>query len=114
MSGSVADEEMIEAAVRVLLSEEQDLRGLVRHLVTYWPNASALQIIYVLAMAAGSVEHMLTGPKATLCAQDTWRIAGLVGVDLCMMERLALPHETAADLMAYWLVHDRFFLGHGA
>ncbi len=107
---SVSDEEMIEAVVTVLLSDKQDMRGLVGQLVTRWPDASALQIIHVLALSAGSVEHMLAGPGAAQAAQDAWRMAGLVGVDLRMMEHLALPRDTAADLLAYWLAHDRFFL----
>lgn len=111
MPGCVSDEEMIEAAVRVLLTDEQDLRALVRLLVTRWPDAAALQVIHVLAMAAGSVEHMLAGAAATRSAQDCWRMAGLLGVDLCMMQRMGLPTGTAADLMAYWRTHDRFFLG---
>ena len=111
MSGCVSDEELIEAVVRVLLSDEQDPRRLVRLLVGTWPEAASLQIISVLAMAAGSVEHMLAGAAATRNAQDCWRMAGLIGVDLCMMQRMGLPHDTAGDLMAYWLVYDRFFLG---
>lgn len=107
---SVSDEEMIEAVVHILLSDKQDMHGLVSQLVTRWPDASALQIIHVLAMSAGSVEHMLAGPAVAQAAQDVWRMAGLVGVDLRMMEHLALPRDTAADLRAYWLVHDRFFL----
>ncbi|MDR7126173.1 hypothetical protein [Pseudotabrizicola sp. 4114] len=104
------DDDLIETAVRVLLSDERDTKGLVRHLVTGWPEASALQIIHVLVMAAGAVEHMLAAPAATEAAQDAWRMAGLVGVDLRMMEHLALPRDTAGDLLAYWLAHDRFFL----
>jgi hypothetical protein len=110
MVGCVVDEEMIEAAVRVLLSEKQDIKSLVRFLVTNWPAVPALQIIHVLAMAAGSVEHMLADADAAHSALDAWRMAGLVGVDLRMMQAMGLPYETAADLWAYWLVHDRFFL----
>ncbi|RGP38688.1 hypothetical protein D1012_00730 [Pseudotabrizicola alkalilacus] len=110
MSVGISDEDLIEMAVRALLSEEQDVRSLVGQLATRWPDAPALQIIHVLAMTAGTVEHMLAAPAAKLAAQDAWRMAGLVGVDLCMMEYLALPHETAGDLLAYWLTHDRFFL----
>ena len=107
---SVSDEELIEAIVTVLLSDTQDLQTLVGQLVTRWPTASALQIIHGLAMSAGAVEQMLAGPVAAQAAQDAWRMAGLVGVDLRMMEQLDLPHETAGDLLAYWQAHDRFFL----
>ena len=110
MVGAVSDEDLIEAAVRVLLSDEQDMRGLVCHLVETWPEAEALQVISAVAMAAGTVEHMLAGPDTMQAAQDAWRMAGLLGVDLYMMQRLGLPHATARDLQAYWLVHDPFFL----
>lgn len=111
MLGYVSDEEIIEVAVRALLSNEQDMRALVRSLVAHWPEAKALQVINALAMAAGTVEHMLASPDTKQCAQDCWRMAGLVGVDLWMMHCMDLPTDTAADLMAYWLAHDRFFLG---
>ena len=114
MTVGVSDEDLIEATVTVLLTHRQDMRSLVCHLVTHWPEASALQIIHVLAMSAGSVERMLAGPEVAQAAQDAWRMAGLVGVDLRMMEHMALPRDTAADLLAYWLAHDPFFLIHTA
>ncbi|NEX46240.1 hypothetical protein [Pseudotabrizicola algicola] len=107
---TVSEEEMIETAIGALLSQKRDARVLVGQLVSRWPEVSALQVIYVLAMSAGSLEHMLSGPEVALAAQEAWRMAGLVGVDLHMMEHLALPHQTAGDLLAYWLAHDGFFL----
>lgn len=103
-------EAMIELVVRGLLSGQQDGRHAVRALVEARPEAAPLDIVYVLVMAAGSVEALLASPVITVAAQDCWRMAGLVGVDLWMMQRLGLPHATAADLQAYWQGHDRFFL----
>jgi hypothetical protein len=110
MTGAACDEDLIEAVIQGLLVDTADLRGLVRHLVETWPDADALQVISAVAMAAGTVEHMLAGPAATRAAQDAWRMSGLLGVDLYMMQRLGLPHGTARDLQAYWRVHDPFFL----
>ncbi|MCB6177739.1 hypothetical protein LHP98_06295 [Rhodobacter sp. Har01] len=103
-------EAMIECVVRALLSGQQDGRLFVRDLVQSRPAAAPLDIVYVLVMAAGTVEALLASPAITGAAQDCWRMAGLVGVDLWMMERLGLPRDTTADLMAYWSTHDRYFL----
>lgn len=36
-------------------------------------------------------------------------MAALVGVDLFDAQSLGLPHQTGADLIAYWQVHDPDF-----
>jgi len=104
------DEDMIEEAVRILLSPPQDPRIIVRFLVTHWPDASALQVIYVIAMAAGAVEHMFSRPESRDAAHNAWRMIGIIGVDLYTMECLGLPKLTARDLLSFWREHDRFFL----
>jgi hypothetical protein len=83
---------------------------MVRHLVDGWPDEPALDVIHVLALAAGTLDSALAGDALTRATGEAWRMAGLIGVDLAMMRRMGLPHATAADLMAYWKVHDRFFL----
>jgi hypothetical protein len=107
------EDEMIEYAVRFLLSNEQDARHLVYDLVTGWPEARAQQVIYALAMSAGTVEHLLTDPDLSHTAGDVWRLSGLLGIDMWMMQSLDLPAETAADVLAYWRSHDPFFLDVG-
>jgi hypothetical protein len=107
---TVDDYEMIELAVTLLLPLEQDPRNVVRILVAKWPEASALQMIYAVSAAAGTIEHVLSGSNSEQAAGDAWRLAGLIGVDLYMMSELHLPHATANDLMSYWLSHDPFFL----
>ena len=105
------DEVQIEFAMRFLLADSQEPRTLVAALVYAWPTTSTLQIIYVLTITAGTIEHMLAGPEIAHTAQELWRMAGLVAVDLYMMELMGLPRNTAADLLAYWQAHDGFFLG---
>ena len=106
----VDDEVLVEAAVRALVMHERDPRQLVYDLVVQWPQATALQIMYAISMAAGTVERLLVTPRANGCAQDAWRMAGLIAADLYSMEQMAMPHTMARDLMDYWLLHDRYFL----
>lgn len=100
----------IEYVVQVLVTGQGDLRRMVRHLVEGWPDEPALDIIHVIAVAAGNLDRTLSGGDLVRATGEAWRMAGLVGVDLAMMRRLGLPHDTGADLLAYWKVHDRFFL----
>jgi len=109
--GSASEfEAMIEVVVRALLSGQRDARLFVRDLVAAHPDARPMDIVYVLVMAAGTVEALLAAPAIALAAQDCWRMAGLFAVDLWMMERMGLPRARAGDVMAYWQAHDRFFL----
>lgn len=103
-------DDRIEFVIQVLFTGQGDLRRMVRHLAEDWPDDPALDIIHVIAMAAGNLECILSGEDLQRAAGEAWRMAALVGVDLAMMARLGLPHQTGADLMAYWKAHDRFFL----
>ena len=100
----------IEYVVQVLVTGQGDLRRMVRHLAEGWPDEPALDIIHVIAIAAGNLDGILAGGDLARATGEAWRMAGLVGVDLAMMRRLGLPFDTGADLLAYWKVHDRFFL----
>ncbi len=104
------EDEMIEHAVRFMLDGGQDARVLVRSLIARWPEITPLQIIFVMSMAAGGAEHMIAGKTCCAFAHDVWRMASLVGVDLYVMERMNLPRDTSADLIAYWKTNDPFFL----
>jgi Glu-tRNA(Gln) amidotransferase subunit E-like FAD-binding protein len=104
-------DDRIEFVVQVLVTGQGDLRRMVRELAERWPNEPALDIIHAIAIAAGNLECTLSGEALQRAAAEAWRMAGLVGVDLAMMRRLGLPYDTGADLLAYWKVHDRFFLG---
>ena len=109
-AGVSNEEDMIEHAMRVLLSDQQNARHLVWALVTQWTQVPPLQLVYVLSITAGTIEEMLAEPEHRALAQEVWRMAGLVGVDLWMMQQMDLPATDLRDVMAYWLVHDRFFL----
>ena len=103
-------DDRIEFVIQVLVTGQGDLRRMIRRLAEDWPGEPALDILHVVAMAAGNLERTLAGEELQRCAAEGWRMASLVGVDLAMMARMGLPHRTGADLLAYWKVHDRFFL----
>lgn len=111
MCVGVFDEEvLIEFAIEALLKDEQDPRAIVKAMVQTWPEAPSLSLLYALSMAASGVERMISAKSTTCKAQDLWRMIGLIGVDLYMMQCLNLTHQTAADLHGFWRVHDPFFL----
>ena len=103
-------DDRVEFVVQVLVTGQGDLRRMVRHLAEDWPQEPALDILHIIAMAAGNLECTLSGEDLRRSAAEGWRMATLVGVDLAMMVRMGLPHQTGADLLAYWKAHDRFFL----
>lgn len=103
-------DDRIEFVIQVLVTGQGDLRRMVRHLAEGWPQEPALDILHSIAMAAGHLDGTLTGESLDRATGEAWRMATLVGVDLAMMRRLGLPHDIGADLLAYWKVHDRFFL----
>ena len=103
-------DDRLEYVIQVLVSGQGDLRRMVRHLAQGWPDEPALDIIHIIALAAGNLDRTLAGANLHRATNEAWRMAGLIGVDLAMMRRMGLPHGTGADLVAYWKVHDRFFL----
>lgn len=100
------DDDMAEFAIDYLLSGRGPARRLIRELARRWPAQPALEYVLVLSLAANGIENTLTGEEATRLAQDAWRTAALVGVDLFDAQTLGLPHRTGADLIAYWQAHD--------
>lgn len=101
----------VEFVVQFMLTGRGDLRRMVRGLAEGWPQEPALDILHCIGMACGHLERSFAGEASVRAATEGWRMATLVGVDLAMMRRLGLPHDTSADLLAYWKNHDRFFLG---
>lgn len=108
--GVGSSDELTEFAIHFLLTGQGDGRRMANALVTRFPQRAALEIIYAMSVAAGSIESVLLGADSSERAVQLWRMAALVAVDLFMMQNLGLPTDTAADLGAYWLVYDRFFL----
>lgn len=103
------DDEMAEFAINFLLTGRGPPQRLTWALATHWPARPALEFVLVLSLAANGIEETLTGDEAARLAQDAWRMAALVGVDLFDAQSLGMPHQTGADLIAYWQSQDPGF-----
>jgi hypothetical protein len=102
-------DEMAEFAINFLLTGRGPPRRLASELATRWPARPALEYVLVLSLAANGIEDTFTGDETGRLAQEAWRMAALVGVDLFDAQSLGLPHQTGADLIAYWQAHDPDF-----
>lgn len=105
-----AFDDLTEFAVHFLLARQGEVRLLPHALAKAWPGRPALELVFTLSVAAGSIQQVLQGDALSPRAAEAWRVAALVGADLYMMQAMGLPTETAADLLAYWQAQDRFFL----
>lgn len=103
-------DEVCEFAINFLLTGQGDGRRLAVALAERGPRRPPLDIAFVLALAAASIEEVLASPQLALAAADAWRTAALVGVDLHMMQQQGLPHRDCADLLRYWRTVDGYFL----
>lgn len=108
--GVGAFDDLTEVAVHFLLAKQGEVRLLPHALAKAGPDRPALELVFTLSVAAGSIQQVLQGEALSPRAAEAWRVAALVGADLYMMQLLGLPTHTAADLLAYWQAHDRFFL----
>ena len=99
-------EALCEFALHHLLTGKGDARGLAAELVRRHPAMPVLEIVLVLSSAASGLETVFSDAFARHHAQETWRMAALLAVDLHLTE----GGRTAADLMAYWEREDDFFL----
>lgn len=103
-------DDLVEFSVDFLLSGKGNARQLTFHLADGWPDRPALELVFTLSVAANSIEEVFSGAESQEVAYDSWRMAGLVGVDLFMAQSLGVPHRSSADLTAYWRAYDPFFL----
>ena len=111
MSQSVGTfDDLTEFAVHFLLAKQEEVRLLPHALVKRSPDSAALELIYILSVAAGSIQQVLQGDSVSPRATEAWRVAALMGADLHIMQLMGLPSKTAADLLGYWQAQDRFFL----
>lgn len=99
-----------EFAIQFLLTRQGIARQLAVALARRDPDRSALELIFILSLAVSSIEEMLGGAEMTAISTDAWRIAALVAVDLHMMKKRGLAHDSCADLLHYWNSVDGFFL----
>ena len=104
-------DQLCEFAINFLLSGQGDAKRLAATLVMDSPDRSPLEVIFVLASAAASIEEVLSGPESKSVSLDTWRISSLLAVDLHMMQLLGRPTGHCHNLLHYWQTEDPFFLG---
>lgn len=105
-----AFDDLTEFAVHFLLARQGDVRLLPYTLIKRWPDRPALEMIYTLSMAAGSIQQVLQGDDLSPRAAEAWQVAALLGADFYLMQAMGLPTQTGADMLAYWQAQDRFFL----
>lgn len=103
-------EDMAEFAIDFLLSGRGSAHRLLQELALRWPQRPALEFALVMSLAANGIEANLTGETATRLASDAWRMAAMLGVELYDAQALGLPHQTGADLIAYWQSYDMAFV----
>ena len=99
-------EALCEFALHYLLTAKGDARRLAAELVLGHPALPVLEIVLILSSAASGLETVFSDAFARHHAQETWRMAALLAVDLHLTE----GGRTAADLLDYWRREDDFFL----
>jgi len=111
LSGAGEIDVLCEFAINFLLSGQGDGKRLAVTLVRAVPSRAPLEVIFILASAAASIEDVLAGTESKAMALDTWRTASLLGVELHMMQVMGLPNGSCADVLHYWQTVDPYFLG---
>jgi hypothetical protein len=109
VNGSEIDR-LCEHAINFLLSGQGDARRLAASLVMSRPDRSPLEVIFVLSFSAAAIEEVLASPESRAHSVDAWRIAGLLGVDLHMMQISGRSNSSCRDLLHYWQTVDPYFL----
>lgn len=94
---------MTDAAAQAVLDSDQSVNDLPAMLAGQWPTAPALEMVLAISSACDAIEGMyqLQGEGAVR-VQQAWRVAALVGAQVYAAQKLGQPHDTAADLMAFW------------
>lgn len=103
-------DDFCEFAIQFLLSRQGGPKALAVTLARRSPDRSALELIFILSLAASSIEEVFGGAEINAISAETWRVSALVGVDLHMMQCRGMPHASCADLLHYWQTVDRYFL----
>lgn len=103
-------DEMIELALEALLSgDDARRRGLVRAMVTRWPDVSALQIVFALTSAGAAVED--TFGSGTEGAQAlAYKLAAVLSADVFALQEMGRCPAKARDLLHFWRRVDPYFL----
>lgn len=103
---------MVEFAVAHLVQNHDGHRSVTRELVTRWPDAEGLQVVFVLVSAAHAMEAIFDrDPHASNHIVDqVFRLAALLATDLFALRQRGQASPTGADLLAYWQQSDPYFL----
>jgi hypothetical protein len=106
-------EELSEFAITFLLSGQGDARRLAVTLAERMPDCAPLELVFQLSLTAAAIEENFSGAAMTGLAQDAWRVAALLAVDLHMMALRKMTTQSCADLLHYWQTVDGYFLRDG-
>lgn len=103
---------LTEGALTRLLVEGWPARRvaveIAQHMAQKRPDLPALALALPLSMAAASIDELLGGGQpARDIAQDTWRVAALVGTEALAL-RVA-GSDSIVDLLARWGDTDSLF-----
>ena len=103
---------MIDLAIARVSEGPDGARRAVSELATRWPNATGLQIVFVMVSAGHAIERVFTGENDTPNTEtaQALRMASLLSVDLFAMEKRGNFSPTGADLLDYWREADPFFI----
>lgn len=104
-------DDMTGFAIERLMASSDSWRSVVRDMVARAPDAPPMELVLALVSAAEAIAGLFgpNGPAREAAAQG-WRLAALLALDIHAMERMGHPNARAADCLAYWRAHDRFFL----
>lgn len=96
-------EQMIAYACNTVGDSSLPVAGLPLELARMAPGAPALQLALVLASAADATQGMF-GPtgESGRRAQQLWKQAAMIGVDVHYLSVQGAPHALARDLLSYW------------
>jgi thiosulfate reductase cytochrome b subunit len=100
--------QMTDHAACVLLDQNAPVTDLPATLARAWPKAAALELGVAIACACDAIERMYQPQDAIFArVMQGWRLSALVGGDVLALQALRRPHETAADLLAWWQTAER-------
>ncbi len=108
--GGAEIDRLCEFAIDFLLSGQGDARSLAARLVMDKADRSPLEVIFILASAAASIEEVFAGAESRALSMDAWRMSAMLGVDLHMMQVHGRPNLYCHDLLHYWQTTDPYFL----
>ena len=102
---------MIDFAIARVSDGAQGPRIAVAELARRWPDATGLQLIFVLVSAAHAIEEVFAGDEREHYEVGmTLRMAALLGTDLFALQQRGNFAPTGRQLLQYWAEFDGYFL----